>query len=594
MINPLESPFFLNSFSIPYNEFDNNDLILSMLYSKETIILNYLVFKQKNKEKYMICGFDFIKGSIIPVEIRNIGNVLRSLRDFLNSEYNTINIVIESIDEIVEQFEKRKVKRGFDTYKTLSILTSTQRNIISGSCEAYSNDELIRPRKSLLISSRSGLIFGEFEFESYANIVQDLKKIHLSDDLIIRYRINGNSMELAGAIYELKKGTDGITLILSSFIHELSKKKLDFLSFQGSDPHSLVHAILRPTGMLKEQINIEGFGEKYVPYLVLLPIEDLLLNNPEFGLGDVTIITREEAFDRYKGFEEKCNHNLLNQFNTFAQTIVESDNAYDAYLLGRKKVQDAIDMIILMAKNERVFSFYNIGDEPNEWNRLRLHQNPKCSSLYYLENIIGLENMVGDFKNTWVSNSLSVDSKFEKMFRELEWFEEILYKKQAGEYSILDKQLFNALKWLNRSWKAEDIEDKVIYTNISMEFLVNKVETEPFLPDEIIGEFKQLLKQLLKEKSDIFTEEYSRKIKDKSFCKLNDPPLKIKVQTLIRRLDIPITDEDFSRLWKVRDYRNDLVHGKDKLQIDPGNVLVANILLGEFIVYRLRSMEDGN
>lgn len=93
----------------------------------------------------------------------------------------------------------------------------------------------------------------------------------------------------------------------------------------------------------------------------------------------------------------------------------------------------------------------------------------------------------------------------------MDWYEEILYKKQTEELSILDKQLFNALKWLNRSWKAEDLEDKVIYTNISMEFLVDKIETDPFLPDEIIREFKKLLKQLLKEQSDTFTEEYSKK-----------------------------------------------------------------------------------
>ncbi|MEC1652594.1 hypothetical protein P9D74_16970 [Bacillus vallismortis] len=594
MMNPLDSSLFLNSYSVPYNGFENNNLVLSMLYSKDTIILHYLVLKQKNKEKFMICGFDFISGSIIPVEIRNIGSVLRNLRDFLNSEYNTMNIAIESIDEIVEHFENGKIKKEIDTYKSLSILTSTQRNIISGSCEVYSNGKLIRPHKTLLISSRSGLVYGEFEFESNQNVVQGLKNIHLSEDWVIRYWINDNSIESAGTIYEVKKGIDGITIFLSSFIHELSKKKMDFLSFQGSDPNSPVQAILRSSGMLKEQINIEGFGVKFVPYLVLLPIENLMLNNFEFGLGDVTFLTKNQAFDRYKGFEEKYNHNLLGQFDTFAQTIVESDNAYDAYLLGRQKVQDAIDMIILLSKNERVFNLYNLGNELNEWNRLRLYQNPKCSSLYYVENLIGVENILGDSKNTWENNSLGVDSQFEKVFRELDWYEEKLYKKQTGQQSTLDKQLFNALKWLNRSWKAEDIEDKVIYTNIAMEFLVDKIETDPFLPDEIIRGFKKLLKQLLKEQSDTFTEEYSRKIKEKSLGKLKDPPLKIKVRTLIRQLSIPITDEDFSKLWKVRDYRNDLVHGKDELKINPENVLIANILLGEFIVYRLRSMEEGD
>ncbi|MFA1793874.1 hypothetical protein ACTHGW_15235 [Bacillus velezensis] len=593
MMNPLDSSLFLNSYSVPYNGFENNNLVLSMLYSKDTVILHYLVL-QKNKEKFMICGFDFISGSIIPVEITSIGSVLRNLRDFLNSEYNTMNIVIESIDEIVEHFENGKIKKEIDTYKSLSILTSTQRNIISGSCEVYSNGKLIRPHKTLLISSRRGLVYGKFEFESNQNVIQGLKNIHLSEDWVIRYWINDNSIESAGTIYEVKKGIDGITIFLSSFIHELSKKKMDFFSFQGSDPNSPLQAILRSSGMLKEQINIEGFGVKFVPYLVLLPIENLMLNNFEFGLGDVTFLTKNQAFDMFKGFEEKYNHNLLGQFDTFAQTIVESDNVYDAYLLGRQKVQDAIDMIILLSKNERVFNLYNLGNELNEWNRLRLYQNPKCSSLYYVENLVGVENILGDSKNTWENNSLGVDFQFEKVFRELDWYEEKLYKKQTGQQSTLDKQLFNALKWLNRSWKAEDIEDKVIYTNIAMEFLVDKIETDPFLPDEIIREFKKLLKQLLKEQSDTFTEEYSRKIKEKSLGKLKDPPLKIKVRTLIRQLSIPITDEDFSKLWKVRDYRNDLVHGKDELKINPENVLSANILLGELIVYRLRSMEEGD
>lgn len=111
MMNPLDSSLFLNSYSVPYNGFENNNLVLSMLYSKDTVILHYLVLKQKNKEKFMICGFDFISGSIIPVEITNIGSVLRNLRDFLNSEYNTMNIVIESIDEIVEHFENGKIKK---------------------------------------------------------------------------------------------------------------------------------------------------------------------------------------------------------------------------------------------------------------------------------------------------------------------------------------------------------------------------------------------------------------------------------------------------------------------------------------------------
>ncbi|QXJ48069.1 hypothetical protein KIV12_18290 [Bacillus altitudinis] len=108
MINPLDKTLFLNKYSFPYNGFENNELILSMLFSKGSILLNYLVLKQKNKEKYMICGFDFIRDSIIPVEIRNLGSVLKNLSIFLSSEYNTLKIVIEPVDEIIEYIEKIK------------------------------------------------------------------------------------------------------------------------------------------------------------------------------------------------------------------------------------------------------------------------------------------------------------------------------------------------------------------------------------------------------------------------------------------------------------------------------------------------------
>jgi Apea-like HEPN len=474
-------------------------------------------------------------------------------------------------------------------------LTTKQRHILNGVCEVSNNGKLFFPNKSILIFSKNGLIFGKIEIENTLNNNQDLKQIHLSEDVIIKYRINNDSLETACIIYELINETNRLTFILSSFAHELSKKRLSFFSYQGSTPHSPLNAILRSAGILKKYIKIEGFEEKFVPYLVLIPIENLVLENPEFGLGDVTFVTKYEAFARFKGFKEKFNDELFGRFDTFAQTIVESDNAYDAYLIGRKKVEDSIDMIIVLSKNERVFNFYNIGNYTNEWIRFRIYQNPKCSSHYYVEDIIGSEIILGDSNNTWENNSLCITSYFEKMFRELECFEDQLYEKQTGKNSNLNKQLFNALKWLNRSWKADNLEDKVIYTNISVEFLVEsiKVKNNPYLPNEIYREFQNQLKQLLKEKNDIFIEEYSSKIKNKTFGALSNPSLPIKLEILIQQLDIPLTNEELEKLDKVRKYRNKLVHGSDNIEINPANVLVVNILLGEFIINRLKHMEEG-
>lgn len=594
MLNPLDSSLFYNKYSIKDYGFGDCHLVLSMLFSKGNVVLHYLLLKHKNKEKYLICGFDFIRGSIIPIEIINVGKILRKFRDFIKSEYNTVNLAIEIIGDNLENYEKRKIKHGIiEVNKGLSLLVSKQRNIISGNCEVFSDGEILQPDKSFLITNRNGLLFGKIEFGKNRDIINDLKKIHLSEDFIIRYNIKGFSTETVGTIYELKKGKDGIIIVVSSFIHELSNKKMDVFSFQGSSPQSPVHAILRSSGILKSQIKIEGFAEGFAPYLVLIPIEDLLLDTNEFGFGETTFITKDEALNRYKGFKEKYKHNLLGHFETFAQTIVESDNAFDAYLLGRKKIQNAINMIILLSKNDRVFNVYNLGNEINEWSRMRLYQNPNCSSCYYVENIISLENMLGDSKDTWENKHLVVNENLKGIYRELKFLEEKLYKKQRGQISVLEKQIFNALKWLNRSWKAEDIEDKVIYTVISLEFLVNKIETTPPLPKDIFEEFKKLLNKLLKENNEIFGE-YSGEIKNKSLGILKSVPIRNKVRTMIEKLGIPLTDDDFDRFWNVRKYRNDLVHGSDDVNINSEDILFANLLMGEFIVNNLKSMQEGD
>ena len=228
----------------------------------------------------MVCGFDFINETIIPVEIRNISSILNDLNDFLCSEYNIENIMIDSLSELLKHFKEVKIKKGVHTYKKISILTTTQRNIILGDCEIFSKENLISPNTTLLIANRSSLIFGEIKFLNNPETVQRLKKIHLSEDVIVRYQVNDFSIDSVATIYNLKKNIEGLSLFLSSFIYELSKKKLDVMSFSSSDPHSPIHAILRSSGLLKEQINIEVFKSKYVPFLVLIPIDNLVLNIP--------------------------------------------------------------------------------------------------------------------------------------------------------------------------------------------------------------------------------------------------------------------------------------------------------------------------
>lgn len=592
-MNPFESIFFHSTFGLGDKKFNNKELILNILFHRDSIMLQYLLFKLNDFEEYLIIGFDFEKEQIIPVEKENINVILHEVIDFMSSEYNTINFSIDIDHEFIEYFSKANIKKlGFYKYKNITVFASRQRNVITCRCEVYNNQIAYKPVNSVLFLNRNGLLFGKVKLETNQRKIHEISKLHLTDDLIIRYFLNKGSIDTSGRIYEAESITPNTYMLtVSSFMHELVHTNVGYHSSQGLNIQSHVNAILRTAGIEKEQINIEGFEETKAPYLVIIPIENLSITIESFGLGDINFYNKEATLNRYKSINEFYNQDLHGQFDTFAQTIVESDNTYDAYQIGLLKIQSAIDVIMLFAKNERVYNLYNLGHEFNKWNRLRIYQNPNCSTYYYVENIIGSEKIFSNSKNIRTNNSLVIDATLDNLLKELDWYEEKLYKKLINQQTPVVKQLFNAIKWLNRSWKASDIEDKIIYTNISMEFLVDKVKTEPFIPKEIVAEFKRDLKQLLKGK-DIYSEDDANKIKGKSLGMLSDPPLKVKVRSLISQLEIPITEEEFDKLWEVRSYRNDLVHGRDSLVINAENVLIANIILGELISYRLRN-EDG-
>lgn len=593
MINPFEVSIFQNDYSVSKNNFEHSNLILTMFYSRDTIMVQYLVLKKKNKDEYLICSFDFIRECIIPVEIRSIKCVLSDLRDFINSDFNIANIQIDKIDDIIDNFELKKIKKEIVTYENITILATSRRNIIRGYSKIYSDTNIVYPSEVLLISNKNGLNFGRLNFNNIPKDLNNLKCIHLFSDIILSFSIDTTNFQLAATVYNLNKNTSEISLYLSSFVYELNEKITRGFSFQGSDPQSAFHAIIRTSGIKKEQLNIQGFDKQFLPYLVVIPLKYIVLDSSKYGINNVNILSKDELVKTYKGIYDNNIENFLDGFEFFAQTLTEAGNAYDAYQIGKKHIQDVIDIIILFSKNDRILNMYNIGSELNEWSRFRLYKNPECSSLYYVESLITLEYIAGNTENKWKNNFIGIDNQFETNLKELNWVESLLSNNQNEGKLPAYKQLFNALKWLNRSWKTENIEDKIIYTNISMEFLVDKVETPPFIPVEVINEFKKIVKKSLQENDSIFSKENSDKLKNKSLGNLSAPPLKAKIQALIKELGISIGDEEFKRFWEVRNYRNDLVHGRSELDINSDNIIAANLLIGEMISYGFKYLETG-
>lgn len=244
MLNLFELTMFSNRYDIDHNGFKNSNLILSIFYFQNSIAEQYMILKKENGDHYLICAFDFVNESIIPVQIENVHRILKDLRDFLNSDFNITDVNIDSIDEIVGNFANRKINKDIDTYKNVSIITTNQRRVITGNSEVYSGGEVISFSKELWIMSKMGFVFGKVNFENTHKYISDIKKIHLFDDVVAKYNIKKNELKIGGSVYNLKKGSNEIAFFLSSFAYELSKK-MGFLSFQSSNPSVPVKEVSR-------------------------------------------------------------------------------------------------------------------------------------------------------------------------------------------------------------------------------------------------------------------------------------------------------------------------------------------------------------
>lgn len=72
--------------------------------------------------------------------------------------------------------------------------------------------------------------------------------------------------------------------------------------------------------------------------------------------------------------------------------------------------------------------------------------------------------------------------------------------------------------------------------------------------------------------------------------KLNEPSLAVKLRAAVTEDAVPVTEEDFALLKRVREVRNDLVHGRSTQAPEGSDVRHALAIVGRMIVFRMRRL----
>ncbi|WP_436944879.1 hypothetical protein [Staphylococcus xylosus] len=567
-MDPFSHDIFNSEFNIGH-KFKRKKLKYSLTTINKYTMQNYLIFELEGN--YIIIGFDFKYEKIRGVSYKELEEVLYLLKENLNFQIQYKLSIIE---------KKWKNKDDFLQIDNLKILKDKSNWLIKMESKVYIENQKLDFRSINLIFDSIGLNYGEVNFRGF--IDEKFKDLRLFNDLNIEIKNDEDEYKLSGAIFEAMEYDGNYKMIIKALIHELSYYNVGFHKSSNLNPISYFSSILKNNTneiVLNTDINV------YSPYLVLIPFHNININEIKIRIENIIFYDADYLLSENQYISDFIDGNMSQKPSIFAQIFVDGESTFEAFTKARNRIETVMNMINIITKSDTVFSMYNISTEINRWNRSLILQNPLIGNYYFAENIISNEKVAESIDLDELNISINLENSINKEDKLYQNLENLLFK-YNNEYDCLNESIFNAIKWLNRSWKSNSIEDKIIYTNIALEFITNDVKVENYIAKEFVDTFKREVKPFLNN-LEIFPEEESKKINEKVFSSLNSTPLKTKVIKLICDLNINISDIYMKNLWDVRKYRNDIVHGRSIKKFDNTKIVRSNLILGEIILNKL-------
>ncbi|MCB2291900.1 hypothetical protein LGK97_19575 [Clostridium sp. CS001] len=162
---------------------------------------------------------------------------------------------------------------------------------------------------------------------------------------------------------------------------------------------------------------------------------------------------------------------------------------------------------------------------------------------------------------------------------------------EAEDKNVLP--LFNALKWVRKAWDSTDEDDQIIYSIIALEFVVSGEKGEPLIEKSKRKLIKKDLEQSLRSHYDCSgkLEGLIAKVLDEFDHAYSDTPFFVKLQILIKRLEIELSDDYIDLIKTARTKRNDIIHGRNSGDISYHNVKRLCQIVSQITFSKINSLE---
>jgi len=139
-----------------------------------------------------------------------------------------------------------------------------------------------------------------------------------------------------------------------------------------------------------------------------------------------------------------------------------------------------------------------------------------------------------------------------------------------------------ALLALSRATREPDPLAQVQALWEAVEFYVSGVEVGRMFSK---AECRKIRKAVMDALPSATAEQHERL--DHAIGQLNNAPLLIKLKAALDREGVPIADSELDLLWKLRQLRNDVVHGRNSTLPEPEDVEYAVSIIARMLLYRV-------
>ena len=328
----------------------------------------------------------------------------------------------------------------------------------------------------------------------------------------------------------------------------------------------LVWSIVRGAGLGEERINIEGFKKEPIePFEVIVPISGIELFK-DISFAEFELTKDPKIINIAKTTNEDKSIDFITEFTQagiWLRLIVRATTLYDAEAEGLRRIDEFLSRLTSRIQ----LSVSRLGDYHGEWDRNRLFSRPVRSDMVLVR---GFTTGRRWLRRPFTGNASVIDVA--KLI-------DIDFPPLAYSLPAYLTEAF--LAW-QRSIQANHPLAAITAIWDAIEFYSSQIKVESSFAKE---ETRQIRKDAVRSLGEKDEAKISR-VTD-VLGMLNQASLIMKFDLAMKEDGVVLADEEMNVLKKLRETRNNFVHGKEVVIPTDAEMLLARTVVNRILVARI-------